>query len=88
MGPGQTPTRFDLWSQRRVLVSQKRRAPGSLPVPPAESWRERVRSLHNIRTDKVQAIREAIESGTYDLDARFRALATLFTQDPPPKPAA
>ncbi len=81
-------TRFDQWSGPRALVSRQRRKPGVTAMPPSPDWLQRAQNGPGIRADKVQAIREALAAGTYDVDARIESIVSIFGEDPPPRPAA
>jgi len=63
-------------AKERARISN-RRSPPSYPAIPvridseAKYWLEKVKQLPDIRQEKVRSIREAIQSGQYDLDSRL-----------------
>ena len=67
------------WAEGRERVSARRRRPPSYSPPPAQpsdhqQWIEKIKELPDVRQQKVMGIRQALESGQYDLDDRLDEL--------------
>lgn len=74
-----------VFTRRRRLVFETRRPPVGLPREPERPadtrWIDKAKSLPDLRFDKVQALRNAIASGRYDVDARLSAVLDDLSRD-------
>lgn len=65
----------DRFNRQRQRSFGLRRRPGSLAEAPApgdvKRWTELAKNLPDMRFQKVQALREAIAAGTYNLESRL-----------------
>jgi len=75
----------DLWLRRRTATSTRRRpavvrqADRSLADMPR--WLARAKALPDIRWEKVARVRQALDAGGYDLDARLQDMLGHLSED-------
>ncbi len=62
-------TAVSLGRKKPTRTSRRDRAPAELP-----DWLEKAKNLPDIRWDKVARIREALQTGRYDVEARLHDL--------------
>jgi len=65
-------------SRRRELTSATRRRPAAhgpeQKLPDLQSWVEKTKALPDLRWERIQALREALAAGEYDVDSRLNGL--------------
>lgn len=70
---------LDLLLRRRAVATTRRRGPvgprsSRRTVAEMPDWVEAAKALPDVRWDKVARIREALDAGSYDVDARLNDL--------------
>ena len=77
----------DQLTRQRSRTTRTRLPPVAAPpdreVPELQRWVEEVKGLRDLRWEKVQAVRDALAAGKYDLDARAEELIGRLSEELP-----
>jgi len=75
----------DLWLRRRTATSTRRRPAAARradrPLADMPGWLAKAKALPDIRREKVARIRQALDAGCYDLEARLQDMLGNLSED-------